>query len=349
MRTVQVRRSCCARTVSPDLPGIQLAVAFQLVSSCSLRPSLRRPPGLVSHLSGCHRHRSGASDRARWLPISTCSPRWPPGPSSRSGGFVSTSPPLPSRPRPIPSYSVPSTMSWRSESTCSSAWPPGPVSRRSAFVSTTLSSLTPVGRSCTLCSPPGMAVSPSSSSGVLLGESLSFHCSERSDSRSDASYRFISQFPVSQTLPDAPNVSISALVSTFSELATPSSLRVSFCRFVGSSDGSEWPPGPSSRPAAFVLTLSPLPSCPWPIPSYPMPSTTFTSSSPSLPLCYCHHPHHCFTLLYHSPQLHGTSYMVPLPRNNITTCVIAHVVMLFFALTLTLALIPSCGLGFKLG
>ena len=71
---VQVRRSCCARTVHADLPGIQLAVAFQLVSSCSVRRSLHRPSGFVSHLSGCHHHRSGASDRARWLPSQPARP-----------------------------------------------------------------------------------------------------------------------------------------------------------------------------------------------------------------------------------------------------------------------------------
>ena len=58
---VQVRRSCCARTVHADLPGIQLVVAFQLVSSRSVRRSLRHPSGFISHLSGCHCCRSGVS------------------------------------------------------------------------------------------------------------------------------------------------------------------------------------------------------------------------------------------------------------------------------------------------
>ena len=96
-------------------------------------------------------------------PIASCSPNWPPGRITRPGAFVSTSSPLPSRPRPFPSCPAPLTTSWPSESTstpldasCSSGRPPGLVSRRSTFVSTT-----PVGRSWTLWTPPCTSVSPS--------------------------------------------------------------------------------------------------------------------------------------------------------------------------------------------
>ena len=80
--------------------------------------------------------------------------------------------------------------------------------------------------------------------------------------------------------------------------------------------------------------------------------------SPSLPspMHCCPHPHCCSALLPSPTPSHPPLSLpiapwdtVLLPGNNITTCAVAHVVMLFFAVTLALALTPSRGLSFEPG
>ena len=61
----------------------------------------------------------------------------------------------------------------------------------------------------------------SGSSGACLGEFSSPLHSNHSLTHSDVFLGFFGQFPASSTLPDAPNASILALVSWFSELITP--------------------------------------------------------------------------------------------------------------------------------
>ena len=73
---VQVHHSCCACTVCADLCGIQLAVVFQLFSSCSASHSLCCPSSFVSHLSGCNNHCSGASNGFH-LDLLTQMASWP--------------------------------------------------------------------------------------------------------------------------------------------------------------------------------------------------------------------------------------------------------------------------------
>ena len=64
----QVRRSLSACAVRADLPGIQLARPFRLVSSRGVLRSLRHPSGIISHRIRRLRHRFRASNHAQRRP-----------------------------------------------------------------------------------------------------------------------------------------------------------------------------------------------------------------------------------------------------------------------------------------
>ena len=167
--------------------------------------------------------------------------------------FISLSPSLLSLPRPILSHSAPSTTFPQSESTstlpiafCSPLWPSEALCQSGASVLSMRSFLTFLRPFISLWTSSGAAISLlglSGSSGSCLGEFSSPLHSNRSLTRSDAVLGFLGQFPVSSTLPDAPNASVLAPVSSFSELVTPfaspssSTLKGLSGRYMGLSGG----------------------------------------------------------------------------------------------------------------
>ena len=63
----QVRPLSCACAICTDLSRLQLAVSFQLISSCGMCRSLHHPYHFASQLPGRHLHRSDLSDHSRHL------------------------------------------------------------------------------------------------------------------------------------------------------------------------------------------------------------------------------------------------------------------------------------------
>ena len=64
----QVCHSLNACAVRADLPGIQLACPFQLVSSCGMLCSLRHPPSIISHCIQRLQHHLHHSNHTQHVP-----------------------------------------------------------------------------------------------------------------------------------------------------------------------------------------------------------------------------------------------------------------------------------------